>query len=209
MDIRVEGTKAVLVDFAGASLKVQRAGLRATNRALTAARTLIVQRMTRDTGLKAKVLRDHIWIKPAVDRRPEGRIGTSLKRIPLIAFDASGPRPSRGRGTGVSYRAMGGGRTRVRDAFIANVRGPLPGGIVSGGHVGVFVRAKAVDHKSAGAWSKNLPIKQLFGPSLGHVFAKYRPEGLARAEEMFRKTFARELEFRNSAAGAAVSAGTD
>lgn len=205
MELEIQGLDAILVDFAGAPLKVQRAGLRATNRALLAARTITIQRMTADTGLKAKDLRERIWIKEAVDSRPEGRVGTSLKRIPLSAFDARGPQPSRGRGKGVSYRALGGGRKRQADAFIATVRGALPSGVISGGHVGVFKRAARLERKSAGAWSKNLPIKQLYGPSLGHVFAKYRAEGLARAEEMFRATFARELSFRSSTAGDAIS----
>jgi hypothetical protein len=39
-----------------------------------------------------------------------------------------------------------------------------------------------------------LPIKQLYGPSIGHVFAKFRAQGLARAEEMFQKTLDHELE---------------
>jgi hypothetical protein len=33
----------------------------------------------------------------------------------------------------------------------------------------------------------------LFGPSLGHVFAKYRPKAIARTEEAFDKLFDHEF----------------
>lgn len=82
-------------------------------------------------------------------------------RIPLMEFRARGPFPSRGRGTGVSY-SLPGGRGRRADAFIARM---------PSGHKGVFVRSSlGLFDKSRGAWSLNLPIKELFGPSLRRVF---------------------------------------
>ena len=98
------------------------------------------------------------------------QLAASLKRIPLIRWNA------RQVGRGVSYRLKG-GRGRHPNAFIAAMRS---------GHRGVFVRGT----------TRGLPIKELFGPSLGHVFQKYRPEGEARVEEVFRTTLDHELVVR-------------
>lgn len=82
-------------------------------------------------------------------------------RIPLIEFRARGPFPSRGRGEGVSY-SLPSGQGRRPDAFI----GRMPSG-----RRGVFVRSRlGLSRKSRGAWGPNLPIRELFGPSLSRVF---------------------------------------
>ena len=67
------------------------------------------------------------------------------------------------------------------------------------GHLGVFKRLRESERKSKGpsgkvAWSKNLPIDQLHGPSLGRVFKKYRPLGQARMQEAFDTTMNHELD---------------
>jgi hypothetical protein len=158
--------------------RATRALVRAMNRALTSGRTVMVQRIAADTGLKSGDIRKAITLREASSQRLEARLGIGLKRIPLISFNARGQEPSRGRGRGVSYRLRG-GAGRIPNAFIATMRS---------GHRGVFVRsAKA-----------RLPIRELFGPSLGHVFARYRPEAIARIQEAFATNFASEMKFEAS-----------
>jgi len=125
-------------------------------------------------------------MREASASRPEASLGASIKRIPLMKFNAKGPVPSRGRGRGVTYRLRG-GRGRVENAFIATMKS---------GHVGVFRRAGKA----------RLGIVELFGPSLGQVFKKFRPAGLARAWEVFQKNFDHELDFVK---GGVPDAGTD
>ena len=72
----------------------------------------------------------------------------------------------------------------------------------------MFIRKANLERKSKGAWGKNLPMTQLFGPSIGHVFSKFRPQGVARALEVFDKNFDHELEFLNSQSGG-TNAGAD
>lgn len=195
MDITVNGAKELEVDFAGASKKVQRASLRATNRAISSARAYMVQNIAKDTGLKSGDVRSAIPLREATEGRPVARIAASIKRIPLYKFGATGQLPSRGKGRGVSYRGEG-GRQRIQSAFLAKM---------SSGHVGVYMRVAGGKRRGPKPQRSQLPIRELFGPSLGHVFAKFRPGAIARAREVFEKTFAHELQFRNSDAGAALS----
>lgn len=164
--------------------RATRAMVRAMNRALTSGRALMVQRIAADTGLKSGTIRDAFAMRNATNERLEARLAVGLKRIPLIDFNARGPEPSRGRGRGVSYRLKG-GSGRIEHAFIATMKS---------GHRGVFARSREA----------RLPIRELFGPSLGHVFAKYRPEGIAKVKEAFATNFARELAFENSRGPAAA-----
>jgi hypothetical protein len=93
--------------------------------------------------------------------------------------------PSRGKGRGVTARFPG-GQGSYPHAFIATV---------GHGHRGVFMRKNALARKSSGAWSLNLPIFELRGPSLPHVFRKYIPVGLARGQEQLAKNLASEFKY--------------
>jgi hypothetical protein len=155
--------------------RATRATVRAMNRAITSGRAFMVQRIAADTGLKSGDVRKALVLRNATEQRLEARLSAGLKRMPLIAFNARGPEPSRGKGRGVSYRLKGGGG-RIASAFIGTMRS---------GHRGVFMRSG----------KSRLPIRELFGPSLGHVFAKYRPEGIARAREAFVTNFRSEMKF--------------
>lgn len=170
------------------------AARRALRRTASNVRTVMVRAVRTDIGLPAATVNKEV--KEQVDL-PNliATVSVSGRPIPLIAFGARGPQPTRGRGAGVSYRIGQQGRKRIKQAFIANVRGPLPSGVISPGHTGVFVRDATSTRKSSGAWSLNLPIRQLYGPSLPKVFQKHIPLGLARAEEQFVKNFAHELRF--------------
>lgn len=179
MELVVNGGAAAQAEFGAMPERTRKAMVRALNRGINAARTVLVSRIAKDTALKSKDVRDALKVRQATFNKPEARIATSLKRIPLIKFGARGPEPSRGRGRGVSYRVGGSGKQRVTNAFIATM---------GTGHRGVFAR------KGTG----RLPIRELQGPSIGHVFAKYRPEARGIAQEFFDRNFDRELKFQAS-----------
>jgi hypothetical protein len=172
-ELEFKGAEALQADLRNYPGGVTRAMVRALNRAIAAGRTQITRDIAADTGLRVSNVRKALSMQEATDSRPEARLATSLKRIPLINFGARGQYPSRGRGRGVSYR-LNGSSGRVPTAFIASMQS---------GHQGVFVR------KAKG----RLPIRELFGPSLGHVFAKHRPAALARAQQVFHERLEHEL----------------
>jgi hypothetical protein len=187
----VEILGAVIVDrdLEGQPAKVQRAFVRAAKRSIDSGRSVMAKLIAADTGLTQKVVREALSMRYPSLSDPVASMRARTKRIPLIDFKARGPQPSRGRGNGVSYRNPGGGRNRVESAFIATTRGQANG---SGGeHLGVFKRTG----------KSRLPIKQLYGPSIGQVFSKFRDQGVARALEVFDTNFDHEMEFQNSQGG--------
>lgn len=150
--------------------------VRALNRAGVSTRTLMASRVADDMKLRVGTVRDQLILDRASRGKPQVRISVSGKRIPLYAFGARGPYPSRGRGRGVTARLPAPGRGRYPHAFIATMRS---------GHVGVFQRRGR----------DRLPIDELHGPSLPHVFAKFSAEGLARGQESLLKNLQSELQF--------------
>jgi hypothetical protein len=156
--------------------KTQKATVRALNRALATGHTAMARLVAKDIGLKVGDVKAAIQTREATTARLEVRLAASLKRIALEKFGAKGPAPSRGKGRGVSYRIGAQGRTRVETAFLATV---------GAGHRGVFVRKG----------TSRLPIRELFGPSIGGVFAKYRPQGIDAMREAFTDRLAHELKF--------------
>jgi hypothetical protein len=143
---------------------------RALNRAGVSGQTAMVRAITADTGLAAKDVKREIALDKATRSFPLVRLTIKGRRLPLVAFQARGPEPSRGRGKGVSYR-LPTGRGRVPDAFIATMKS---------GHRGVFKR-KA---------KKRLAIIELQGPSLPHVFEKK----LAAFQEAAQASLIKNLE---------------
>lgn len=158
---------------------------RALNKSIASGRTIMAREMSKDVSLKVGAVRDQMKIREASQTRLEATLSASGKRIPLVDFGATGPEPSRGQGRGVSYK-LGGQRRRLSSAFLATM---------GSGHRGVFRRIAASTHKSPGAWSRNLPIRELFGPSLPKVFLKFRPIGIARSMEQLRKNLVSEFRF--------------
>jgi len=187
MDLSFEGVDTIVADFGAKPTQVTKAMVRALNRSIKSGQTVMVREMARDTGLKSKDVRGAMRLQEASASKPEASLGASLRRLPLITFGARGPEPSFGRGRGVSYK-LPGGRGRVATGFIATMRS---------GHRGVYVRNTKA----------RLTIRELFGPSLGRVFARFRPAGVARVREVFASNFAHEMDFATSQGGA--SAGTD
>ena len=155
---------------------------RALNRAAVSGRTAMAQVISRDTGIASKNIRSEIRINNASRSRPVVEIEIRGRRIPLIAFQAKGPEPSRGRGRGVSYR-LPTGRGRIPNAFIATM---------PSGHRGVYKRKT----------TRRLPILELFGPSLPNVFEKHISTFQRAASESLIKNLRSEINFARSRAQA-------
>lgn len=147
--------------------------LRALKKGGKEAKTLSNRVIAKDMGIKVGDVRARIRLEVPTAQTLSAKLRASLKRIPLIKFGARGPEPSRGRGRGVTYRGKG-GRKRHPHAFIATM---------PGGHRGVFER------KGEG----RLPVRQLYGPSIGRVFDEHRKEIMARGEESALAEFNRQF----------------
>lgn len=139
-----------------------RASMRAINRTLQSVNTQAVRGIAGDLGILQKHVRDTLRIYRANTNNLRGSLQGTGRRIPLIDFKARGPEPSRGRGAVTAISK--GTRKPYPGAFIATMRS---------GHRGVFVRKGASVKKSRGAWGFNLPIKELFGPSVPYIFRKH------------------------------------
>ena len=174
--------------------KYPQAEVRALNRALVSAETLMSRSIAEDTGLSVGAVKKAVKSTPATLQRRVASLRASLKRIPLIEFKASGPQPSRGKGQGVSYRIGRGGRQRVPWAFIATMKSEHKGVFMRSGQSRVTTRTKTVARRP------RLPIRELFGPSLGHVFNKFKPQAIVRATESLAKNLQSELKFAISQA---------
>lgn len=154
---------------------------RALNRAGTSGRAGMVTAISRDMRLKAGTVRERIHLDNATPTKLSVTFYASAQRVPVYDFGAKGPVPSRGRGRGVTAKTPA---RRYPRAFIATMRS---------GHVGVFQRVG----------TSRLPIRELFGPSIAHVFVKHLAVGIARAKESLAKNLGSEIryeaEVRNSA----------
>lgn len=161
---------------------------RALNRAAGSTRTMMVRHVAADVGIKASDVRKVMHLqeaRPSQGDKMVARLSISGKRIPLIAFGARGPEPSRGRGRGVSARLKG-GRNRYPHAFIATMRS---------GHRGVFQRVTGARRHGLPPHRGQLPIHELKGPSLPKVFEKYVADGLKRGEAALLTNLRHEMRF--------------
>jgi hypothetical protein len=149
--------------------------MRSLNRSAASGKTIMVREISADLGMKATAVRDTISIVEARPDKPRVQLISIGKRIPLIDLGAKGPEPSRGRGRGVSYK-LGGTRRKLAHAFIARM---------GSGHRGVFARTSRA----------RLPVVELRGPSIPHVFRKFRPLGLARMREQLVKNLQHEFRY--------------
>ncbi len=149
------------------------AQVRALNRSAATARTGMTRLIAEDMKLKVGTVRERIAIWSASKESLRATLKASLKRIPIIDFNAKGPEPSRGKGRGVTARTV---TRRYPRAFIATMRS---------GHRGVFQRLG----------KGRLPIFELKGASIGEVFAKYHDQGVRIAEEALVKNLKSEFRF--------------
>jgi Prophage minor tail protein Z (GPZ) len=159
--------------------RVERATMRALNRALTSGHTELARLISKDMGLKVSVVKAALKSTPATPARLEVRLAASAKKLPLIKFGARQTR------SGVSYNigTGGGGRKALAHAFIATM--PT-------GHSGVFTRIGKFGRRGNPKLEK---IGEKFGPSIGGVLAKYRNQGIAKMREAFESRLAHELKF--------------
>lgn len=173
--IEVSGVRLVADEFERYPRATQSAIVRALNRGIAAGETLMSREVARDMGLKVSVVKAALRRRNASANDPEARLAAGFKRIPLLDFGAKPQAISRGKGRGISYRiGAGNSRTRIESAFFATM---------GSGHSGIFKRVGKA----------RLGIHELRGPSIGQVFAKFRPAALARAEEAFQTTLNHEL----------------
>lgn len=153
---------------------------RALNRTLQQVRTVATRAVAEDLGITQKAVRDGLRLQQASRGDLRASIHVSGQRIPLIQFRA------RQTSRGVAYR-LPGGRSDAPGAFIATMKS---------GHRGVFRRRSR----------PRLPIDELRGPSLPHVFTQRRIDQAMRdtATRVFPDNLAHEIEHasRSSAADA-------
>lgn len=175
--VQVRNTGPAL--FAKLKAKAPAAIARSLNRAAVSARTAMIKPIAEDLRLTQTVVKSYIRTIDATTSRQVARLAASLKRLPLILFNAKASK----RG-GVTARTATG---RYPNAFIATMRS---------GHTGVFVRKLPTrSRKGMPRSSPALPIRELREPSVGFIFIKYRPLGIAAAEASFAKNFQSEMRF--------------
>ncbi len=162
------------------------AQVRALNRAIVSANVVMVRAIAGDIGVKQGIVKDRIRVEQATPERLRARLYANAKRIPLIDLGAKGPEPSRGRGRGVTVKGAG-GRQTIPDAFIATMKS---------GHRGVFQRAKGSSGRRGPAPNRSeLPIRELFGPSIWKVFTKFQVLGIEKGREALIKNLQSEFRF--------------
>ena len=66
------------------------------------------------------------------------------------------------------------------------------------GHRGVFQRVPGATRRGPSPNRSQLPIYELHGPSIGHVFGKHRQQAVDRMLEQLEKTFDAEMKFRGA-----------
>jgi hypothetical protein len=182
--IEIDGYRHIADEFDRLPRVAQLAVIRSTNRAIASADSFMATAVAGDLGIKKSAAKSAMSQRKATLSRPSAVVAAKLKRIPLIKLEARGP--SRGKGRGVSYR-LAGSRQRVDVAFIARMPNR---------YEGVF---KRLGYSSTKTRSREA-IGELAGPSIGHVFGKFRAAGLAHAHARFGVELDREIDFRKAKA---------
>jgi hypothetical protein len=161
---------------------------RALNRGGTAGKTAMARAVAKDTGIAVGAVSKEIRVDKANRLLPRVALEIQGRRIPLIAFQARGPEPSRGKGRGVSWVNQG-QRKREPHAFITT----------AGSHRGVFIRARFTRRGfRLGKFTKREAIEQLFGPSLPKVFEKFLSLFHQVAGDAVIKTLGQEISWERS-----------
>ncbi len=166
--------------------RVERAVRRSLNRTGTTGRAEMARLIAKDMGLKVSDAKAAVLLQQATGTQLAIRLSASLKRLPLLAFDARQTR------TGVSYRGQGGARKTLAHAFIATM--PT-------GHTGVFLRTGAQRERPRPGRKTDEKIAERRGASVGHVFDRYRNQVLEVMRAAFDKTLGNELKFASTENG--------
>lgn len=172
---------------------------RALKRAATTARAQLARDVAADMKLKVGVVKDALTIREEGDDTIALR--APVKRVPLYDFlpgsgDPRGPYPSKGQR---QLRVRG---KTYPGAFIAQM---------GSGHWGVFIRRgyqgrgmagpSASARKSVGAWSPNLPIKELRRASIWQSAVNHVSAAQASGLAALQKNLASELHFAANVEG--------
>jgi len=151
--------------------KAPLAAARALNRSIASVQTAAVRDIATDLKLAQKDVRKGMVIERATRATLKARLIVTGRRLALYAFRARQTR------LGASYD-LGRGRTVAPGSFISTMRST---------HIGVFRRRG----------KRRLPIDELFGPSLPHVFvaARIAEARKALAADLLRKNLTHRVEF--------------
>jgi len=163
----------------------EKAMVRALNRTATTVRAEAARRIRERYNLKSRVLKDQIRIRNATKAELRAVVQASGRPIPLVEFDA------RSGATGATVRVS---RVRkpVAHAFIATMKS---------GHRGVFLRVEKGSRKYRNQrvrkGGSDLPVAELFGPSLPQAFTSKQVMDaiVAAARERFPKAFEQEARY--------------
>lgn len=158
--------------------RVERATMRALNRALKSGRAEMARLVAKDMGMKVGDAKEAVLAREATPSRLSASLQASKKRRPLKDFKAKQT------GRGVTFVGQGGKRQLVPGAFLSGVQT----GHVGTKHDGVFMRRT----------KKRLPIQELYGVSIGHIFEKHRDAVTQVIREAFEKNLAHELRFAST-----------
>jgi hypothetical protein len=123
---------------------------RAINKTSQAAKSAAVKLIAKDMGIKQKDVRTSITLLKASRIKLQAVVQARGKRLPIIKLDPHATQSN----IGVTYKAQNGQRKQIAGAFIATMKT---------GHRGVYKRVPG---------AKRLPIMELHGPSIPHVFCQ-------------------------------------
>lgn len=193
MKIELGGDGDIRADLDATPTQVVKATIRAMNKALASGYTEMGRLVAQDAGIKVGDVKKHLIQRKAAYANPRAELATrALKRMPLIMFNA------RQTNRGVTYGFGGGVRRLFPGAFITHVS---TGHELTSSHEGVFTRVRPSARMSAGratahttSRSFNLPIKQRYGASIGHIFDKFRPKVVAHMQGTFTAALEHELQ---------------
>ena len=162
-----------------------KAMVRALNRTAITVRAEASRRIRERYNLKSRVLKDQIRIRNATRAELRAVVQASGRPIPLVEFDA------RRGASGATVRVS---RTRktVSHAFIPTMKS---------GHRGVFLRVEKGSRQYRNTrvrkGGSDLPVAELFGPSLPQAFTSKQVMAaiVAAARQRFPKAFEQEARF--------------
>lgn len=195
--IELNGIEQMQQTYGITAQQVVQACVRAMNTAASKGNTHMKRLIADDLKMKVSDVAARMFTVRASYRMLRATLATKrLDRIPLMYFGGKGTSPSRGRGEPASAAVRGGSRRSYPGSFVASVRyyRNQDGEKQYGLHQGIFIRGpKKESKKSAGAWSRNLPITQLYGPSLGRVFARFREPLVGLMQKWYDEELQRQL----------------
>jgi|GEM_PF-1820105 len=122
--------------------------MRSLNKTLQATQSTAVKNIAQQTGVKQKIFRDFLVMTKAQKQKLTAILSAPhKKRLTLMLIDPNAKQNARG----AVYR-IGGQRKQLDHAFMA---------LMKNGHRGIYARKPG---------AKRLPIRELQGPSVAHIF---------------------------------------